>query len=291
MKRNALGRGLGAILPIEGPIPTPQEIQKSHTVEEIPIEAIEANPFQPRLDFPQEELDQLAESIRQHGLIQPITVRKIAPGRYQLIAGERRLRAAKKAGLTVLPAYVREAENTEMLAFALIENIQRQDLNPIETALAYQRLAQECNLTLEKIADYVGKSRPTINNFIRLLRLPPEIQKALKEGKIDMGHARPLIPIDDPHVQLLLFRQIIEKGLSARQVEELVRKYTEKPSAPTLPPPSATELALKEIQKRLTLNLGAPVSIQMRKGGKGEIRIRFTSQEELDRLLELLGHS
>ncbi|GIV25918.1 MAG: chromosome partitioning protein ParB [Bacteroidia bacterium] len=286
MKPRGLGRGLGAILPVDE-----EAVQSSHAVQEIPIEAIEPNPYQPRLDFPEEELQELAESIRQHGLIQPITVRQVGQT-YQLIAGERRWRAAKKAGLTHLPAYVRTADSTEMLAFALVENVQRSNLNPIELALAYKRLMEECGLSQEEVARYVGKSRPTIANTLRLLRLPPEIQKALKEGTLTEGHARPLLTLDSPDLQLQIFREIQEKGLTVRQVEALVQAYTTPSPAQKAQkaqrPLSEWEVHLNELAKTLTYRFHAPVQIRARPNGQGELRIHFSSTEDLERLLELL---
>lgn len=283
MKPKGLGRGLGAILPVEE-----TTVQQAHAVQEIPIEKIMPNPYQPRLEFAEEELEALSESIRQHGLIQPITVRQVGD-RYELIAGERRWRAAKKAGLLTLPAYVRAADTTEMLAFALVENVQRQNLNPIELALAYKRLIEECGLTQEQVAQYVGKSRPTIANTLRLLRLPPEIQKALKEGTLSEGHARPLLSVDSPELQLELFRQILAKGLSVRQVEALVEAYTTPKPAKSQRLPSVEEIHLRDLEKNLSYRLHAQVQIRSRPGGRGEIRIPYTSLEDLERLLELLG--
>lgn len=283
MKQRGLGRGLGAILPVEETV-----IEKSHAVQEIPIDAIEPNPYQPRLDFTEEELGELAESIRQHGLIQPITVRAVGE-KYQLIAGERRWRAAKLAGLTHIPAYVRAADNTQLLTFALVENVQRQNLNPIELALAYKRLMEECGLTQEEVARYVGKSRPTVTNTLRLLRLPPEIQKALKEGTLAEGHARPLLALDSPELQLEVFRQIQQKGLNARQIEALIAQLTTPKSQKAPPPPSMMEVHLAEVAKSLTYHLHAPVEVKSKSDGSGEVRIRYTSPEDLDRILELLG--
>jgi ParB family chromosome partitioning protein len=262
-------------------------IERSHAVQEIPIDRIEPNPLQPRLEFPEEELEALAESIRQHGLIQPITVRQVGD-KYQLIAGERRWRAAKRAGLTHLPAYIRTADSTEMLAFALVENVQRQNLNPIELALAYKRLMEECGLTQEQVAQYVGKSRPAVANTLRLLRLPPEIQKALKEGTLTEGQARPLLALDSPDLQLQVFHEILKKGLNARQVEALVAQYTTpRPKKPAREP-SLAELQLTELQKTLSYRFHAPVTFKSRPDGSGEIRIQYSSWEDLERLLELL---
>ncbi|MCS7188449.1 MAG: ParB/RepB/Spo0J family partition protein [Bacteroidia bacterium] len=281
MKLRGLGRGLGAILPVDEGL-----IERSHTVQEIPIEKVEPNPYQPRLDFGEEELEELAASIRQHGLIQPITVRQIGD-RYQIIAGERRWRAAQKAGVQHLPAYVRTADNTEMLAFALVENVHRQNLNPIELALAYKRLIEECQLSQEQVAELVGKSRSTIANTLRLLRLPPEIQKALKEGIISEGHARPLLALSSSDAQLQVFKQIRQKGLNVRQVEALVSRYTSS-STPSSPLLSPAEVQLREVEKTLSYHLHAEVRINSNSKGRGEIRITFTSWEDLERLLELL---
>ncbi|MCS7297270.1 MAG: ParB/RepB/Spo0J family partition protein [Bacteroidia bacterium] len=283
MKARGLGRGLGAILPIEDSV-----IERSHAVEEIPIDAIEPNPYQPRLDFAEEELQELADSIQKHGLIQPITVRAVG-NKYQLIAGERRWRAARKAGLTHIPAYVRTADNTQLLAFALVENVHRQNLNPIELALAYRRLMEECGLTQEEVAQYVGKSRPTIANTLRLLRLPPEIQKALKAGTLSEGHARPLLSLESPDLQLEVFRQIQEKGLSVRQVEALVARLTASPAKKTLRSLPDIDIHTKELAQALTHHFHTPVEVRRKADGSGEVRIRYASEKDLERLLEIFG--
>lgn len=285
MKGRGLGRGLGAILPVEE-----EMVRTSHAVSEIPIEQIEPNPYQPRLEFESESLEALVESIRLHGVIQPITVRPVGD-RYQIISGERRWRAAKKAGLTTIPAYIRRADNTQLLALALVENVQRQDLNPIELALAYQRLIEECQLTQEEVAQQVGRSRPAVANTLRLLRLPPPIQKALKEGVLTEGHARPLLAIDNPDQQLALFYQIIDKGLSVREVEALVNQLSrpsdEKPKKASTPTPLSAQI--KALENTLMEKLHAPVQLRYRRDGSGEIRIRYASEADLERLLEMLG--
>ncbi|MCS7161754.1 MAG: ParB/RepB/Spo0J family partition protein [Bacteroidia bacterium] len=283
MKPRGLGRGLGAILPIEESV-----IATSHSVQEIPVSQIEPNPYQPRLDLKAEDLQELADSIRQHGLIQPITVRPVGD-KYQLIAGERRWRAAQLAGLTHIPAYVRTADNTQLLALALVENVQRQDLNPIELALAYKRLIEECGLSQEAVAQYVGKSRPAVTNTLRLLRLPPEIQKALKEGTLSEGQARPLLALETPEAQLQIFRLIQAKGLSAREVEALVAAQTRPKRPPKAASPTPAEIHLREVAHSLTYHLHAPVEIKHRASGKGEVRIHYTSLEDLERILERLG--
>ncbi len=282
-----LGRGLGAILPVDE-----ETIQQSHAVQEVPIDHIEPNPYQPRLSFDEEELSELAESIRQHGLIQPITVRQVGE-RYQIISGERRWRAARAAGLITIPAYVRAADNTQLLTFALVENVQRQDLNPIELALAYKRMIEECGLTQEEVARAVGRNRATIANTLRLLRLPPEIQKALKEGTITEGHARPLLAIDDPAAQLALFHRILKENLSVREVEGLVNQLLS-PPAPTpqtLKPLTPLAAQLKALETQLMQSLHAQVRIAPKRDGSGEIRIRYTSHEDLERLLEKISRT
>ncbi len=281
-----LGRGLGAILPVDEEI-----IQRSHAVQEIPIDLIEPNPYQPRLSFDDEELAQLTESIRQHGLIQPITVRQVGE-RYQIISGERRWRAARAAGLSSIPAYVRAADNTQLLTFALVENVQRQDLNPIELALAYKRMMEECGLTQEEVAQAVGRSRATIANTLRLLRLPPEIQKALKTGALTEGHARPLLAIDNPDTQLALFHRIIQENLTVREVERLVNQLLQPPPAASKPrPPTPLEAQLKALETHLMQTLHATVRITPKRDGSGEIRIRYTSPDDLERILEKLRAS
>jgi ParB family chromosome partitioning protein len=285
--QRGLGRGLGAILPVDE-----ETIQQSHAVQEIPIDQIERNPYQPRLDFDEEELAELTESIRQHGLIQPITVRQVGE-RYQVISGERRWRAAKAAGLTTIPAYVRAADNTQLLTFALVENVQRRDLNPIELALAYKRMMEECGLIQEEVARAVGRSRATIANTLRLLRLPPEIQKALKEGTITEGHARPLLAIDDPAAQLALFHRILKENLSVREVEGIVNQLLSPPApTPQKPRPiTPLEAQIKALENQLMQSLHAQVRIALKRDGSGEIRIRYTSHEDLERLLEKISRS
>ncbi|MEM9859557.1 MAG: ParB/RepB/Spo0J family partition protein, partial [Bacteroidota bacterium] len=225
-KRNALGRGLGALLE-DTPSPAPHELKPSpsttNSMDEIEISSIEVNPFQPRTYFDKEALEELAESIAVQDIIQPITVRKLSSNQYQLISGERRLQASKLAGLKAVPAYVRVADDQQMLEMALIENIQRENLNAIEIALSYQRLLSECDLRQEELGDRVGKNRSTVNNYLRLLKLPPDIQIALRDKKISMGHARALINVDNVDHQLDIFSRIIQNDLSVRKVEELVR--------------------------------------------------------------------
>ena len=254
----------------------------------ISLDQIEVNPFQPRHDFNEQALQELANSMRVHGIVQPITVRKIGARKYQLIAGERRLRAAKIAGLEEVPAFVRTADDEQMLEMALVENTHREDLNAIEVAINYKRLIDECNLKQEDLAEKVGKDRTTVTNYLRLLKLPPEIQGALKSKVISMAHARALTGIDDPVLQLHLYKEISGKELSVRQTEELIRSYTggnkrtEKKS-PTLPP------AYQRMQEKMASHLSTKVLIKRRRLGKGDIIIQFYSDSDLERLSELLS--
>ena len=221
IKRSALGRGLGAL--IEGSETTQAPGPVSN---EVLISEIEANPFQPRIHFDEEALTDLANSIKELGIIQPITLRKLESGKYQIIAGERRFRASKIAGLTSLPAFVREAGDETMLEMALVENIQREDLDAIEIALSYQRLIDECNLTQETLSEKVGKKRSTISNYLRLLRLPAPIQKAIRDQEITMGHARALVNIQEPETQIMIYRQVVKYDFSVRKTEDIVRKIS-----------------------------------------------------------------
>lgn len=254
----------------------------------IPLDQIEVNPFQPRHDFDELALKELADSIRVHGIVQPITVRKIGTKKYQLIAGERRIRAAKLAGLTEIPSFVRNVDDEEMLEMALIENTHREDLNAIEIAINYKRLIDECNLKQEDLAEKVGKDRTTVTNYLRLLKLPPEIQQALKSKAISMAHARSLISIDDPVVQLQMHKEISGKELSVRQTEELARAYsggnkrTEKKAA-TLPH------AYQRLQEKMASHLSTRVSIKRKRLGRGDITIEFYSDDDLERLSQLLS--
>ncbi len=290
VKKKELGMGIRALLANAEAAPEKQEEvvrELSHTVAMIPVSEIEVNPFQPRKEFDEEALQELADSIKVHGLIQPITVRRLSEHSYQLISGERRLRAARLAGLDEVPAYIRLANDQEMLEMALVENIQREDLNAIEVAITYQRLIDECKLTHEALSARVGKKRSTVTNFLRLLRLPPEIQKAVKERQISMGHARALAGIEDLPLQLVIFRQVIEKGLSVRATEDLIRKHSEA-SAPKKKAGAELPEAYKRVQDQLSRALGAKVQLKRNKQGKGQIVIPFVNDDDLNRLLELL---
>lgn len=290
-KRNALGRGLGALL--QDSSSDNKEGSESSSVgsmNEILLEEIEANPYQPRTDFDQEALEELAESIRIQGIIQPVTVRKLSSNQYQLISGERRLQASKIAGLQAIPAYIRIADDQQMLEMALIENIQRENLNAIEIALSYQRLIAECNLKQEELGDRVGKKRTTVNNYLRLLRLPPDIQAGIRDSKISMGHARALINIDDISAQLKIFQNIMKNDLSVRKTEELARKYqskSEEKEKGNEPVTLSTEL--RSIQNKLSSHFGTRVLLKNDSSNKGEIKIPFVSHEDLNRILEIIN--
>ncbi len=296
-RKRALGKGLGDILgdDLAQKAASPKGAEKAPqatTVQEIPVDQIETNPFQPRTEFEEEALSELADSISQHGIIQPLTLRKLADKQYQLIAGERRLRAAKLAGLSQLPAYIRTANDEQMLEMALIENIQREDLNPVEIALSYQRMIDELGLKQNELGTKVGKKRSTVTNYLRLLKLSPDIQTSLRKGVISMGHGRTLIGIEQQAVQLRVFDEIVEKGLSVRQTEALVRKLTTpqepKKEAKTDGKPSTDEIHLRNVEKGLEERFGSRVKINQNAAGKGQIVINYSSVGDLNRILELM---
>jgi ParB family chromosome partitioning protein len=280
IKRNALGRGLGAL--IEG-----SDINPGTPVSnEVSIHEIEANPFQPRIHYDEESLQDLAASIRELGIIQPITLRKLDNGKYQIIAGERRFRAAKIAGLTTIPSFVREAGDESMLEMALVENIQREDLDAIEIALSYQRLIDECKLTQETLSDKVGKKRSTISNYLRLLRLPAVIQKAIREQVISMGHARALINIQDAETQIMIYRQVVKYDFSVRKTEEIVRKISSEdgegtPVKKTAPFPEE----YNDLKNHLGKYFNTGIVFKINEVGKGKIEIPFADQKELERII------
>jgi ParB family chromosome partitioning protein len=295
-KKEALGKGIRALL---SDMDEETEILKIsdkdqdsivNTVPKILLEYIEVNPYQPRKDFNEDALNELANSIKVHGVIQPITVRKIDEKKYQLIAGERRFRASKLANLKDIPAYVRTTNDQELVEIALIENIQREDLNAMEIALTYQRLIDEIQLTHENLADRLGKDRSTVTNYLRLLKLPPEIQKALRDKSITMGHARTIISIPEIDKQLFILKEIIKNDLSVRKTEELAKivgqknsnKGNTEPATPNLP------LAYKQVEQRLMDRLETKVKIKKGKAEKGEILIPFYSTSDLNRLLDLI---
>jgi ParB family chromosome partitioning protein len=293
-RKKGLGRGLGALLSDSDAVqqPTPSAEEKQDSIQEIPVQSIEPNPFQPRQDFAPEALQELAESIKVHGIIQPITVRRLEEGKYQIISGERRWQASQLAGLSTIPAYVRTADDQQMLEMALIENIQRQDLNPIEIALSYQRLITECGLKQEELGERVGKKRSTVTNYLRLLKLPPDIQAGLRDGLLNMGHARALVALEDPAQQIFIYKKIVNEKLSVRQVEQLVQAVQKKKPTGANKSQKSGDLApeLKQLQQRLSSHFGTKIQIKTGKSpDKGEIKIPFTSIDELNRLLEILN--
>lgn len=284
-KFNALGRGLDALISNDD-----VTTQGSSSINEIQIDRIHANPNQPRRDIDEEALQELAASIKQIGIIQPITLRQMDDGTYQIIAGERRWRASKLAGLTSIPAYVRTANDENMMQMALVENIQREDLNAIEIALAYNNLMEQFHLTQEQLADKVGKKRTTIANYLRLLKLPAEVQMALKSKKVDQGHARALLGLDSPSLQLKLFNEIQKNDYSVRKVEQMVHEINSGESVKSGRKTLTAQQRLPEEYNMLKNHLSeffhTKVQMTMSPGGKGRITIPFGSQDELDRLMQ-----
>jgi ParB family chromosome partitioning protein len=294
-KRNALGRGLSALLNDSETVnhtkvnaPAAAEIASPGSVNEIQLTEIETNPFQPRTDFDGQALTELADSIKLQGLIQPITVRRLGPHSYQLISGERRFRASKLAGLTQIPAYVRTANDQQMLEMALVENIQRENLNAIEVALSFQRMLEECHLKQEELGDRVSKNRSTVTNYLRLLRLPPSIQASIRDGQISMGHAKALLAVDDPTKQIFYHQHIINKGLSVRMAEELVRESMKEPVKKEKKPSGAVSFQVQKIQDDLASKFSTRVKLKVDERGKGSIEIPFLSQDDLNRILEIM---
>ncbi|TAE21389.1 MAG: ParB/RepB/Spo0J family partition protein [Cytophagales bacterium] len=293
-RMTGLGRGLGALLHDSdggGRHPKPSPFETISTMTEINVGHIETNPFQPRSRFDQEALNELADSIRTQGIIQPITVRQLGKDHYQLIAGERRLQASKIAGLTHIPAYVRTANDQQMLEMALIENIQRENLNSMEIALSYQRLITECSLKQEELGERVGKNRTTVNNYIRLLKLPPVIQASLRDNVISMGHARAIINIDNPDTQIKLFKKIVDEDWSVRKVEDAVRNLSSEDDETSIRRVTLPKQEIRTLQFKLSSMFGTKVSIKADEKHKGEIKIPFTSQEELNKILVVLNSS
>jgi len=296
-KKQALGRGLGALLQHADTDITSKSIDvdaESHivgAVAELEISTIETNPFQPRTQFEKEALLELTNSIKELGIIQPITVRKLGYGKYQLISGERRFRASQVAGLTKIPAFIRIANDQEMLEMALVENIQRENLDAIEVAFSYQKLIEECNLTQEKMSERVGKKRSTVANYLRLLKLPAKIQLGIRTKDITMGHARALINIKDEKKQIKVFNRVVSEGLSVRQTEELAKDNKEEETSLALKPRANSNLSFSQqkIKDDLSEFLKSEVKLQKSSKGKGKILIPFNSDVDLERIAELLG--
>ncbi|MCA0270129.1 MAG: ParB/RepB/Spo0J family partition protein [Bacteroidetes bacterium] len=312
-KGAALGRGLGALLsapssaadaPEGGDVRPPSSLYQFEDrvrflgrVAELEIDQIRPNPYQPRKHFDETALEELAASIRQLGIIQPVTVRAMGSGRFEIISGERRLRASRRAGLKRIPAFVREADTEAMLEMAIVENVQREALNPIEVALGYQRLIEECGLNQEAVAAKVGKNRTTVTNFLRLLRLPPRVQAALRDGTLSAGHARALVALEDAEAQVRIMTKAVDEGLSVRDVEDLVRQAKDKPAAseapgapvPVKPAPNRDDLVLQQFADRLRSRLATQVAIKHKGPQGGRIEIAYYSNDDLERLLGALG--
>jgi ParB family chromosome partitioning protein len=300
-KRNALGRGLSALLDDNDTVNKPQrnsnplantsdeKVVSQSNFQEIHISLIEVNPFQPRIDFDQDAIEELAESIRVQGIIQPITVRRLSENSFQLISGERRFQASQKAGLEKIPAYIRTADDQQMLEMAIIENIQRENLNAVEVALSYQRLMDECNLKQEELGERVGKKRASVNNYLRLLKLPPSIQSGVRDKRISFGHARALINVENTDFQLALFEKIVTEGLSVRKVEELVRNAQKEKEEPELSSkPKQINPEVVRLQANLSSHFGTKIQVVSDAKSKGNITIPFVSLEDLNRILEIL---
>lgn len=286
IKRQALGRGLNSLISMDD---TPA--QGSSAINDINISQISPNPDQPRRDFDEEALEELARSIRELGIIQPLSLRKVGADQYQIIAGERRYRAAKLAGLSSVPAYIRTANDTELTEMALIENIQREDLNAIEIALTFKKLIDHYNLTQERLSERIGKKRATVANFLRLLRLPADVQLGLRDKRIDMGHARALLSVEDPKVQLKLYEEILKEGLSVRRVEELAKKFREGvQEEPDVPKKATQTFSNKDfdiLRDHLSSRFSTAVKVSCDASGKGKIAFSFKNEDELQRLIAI----
>jgi len=308
-KKQALGKGIRALLNTideelkdnAAPASVPPSVSGQNnggnaaptsSITRIPIAQIEVNPKQPRRDFDEQALAELSESIKLHDIIQPVTVIKINPTRYQLISGERRWRASKMAGLKDIPAYIRTADDQQLLEMALLENLQRENLNAIEISLSYKRLMDECDLTQEQVAERMKKERSTVTNYLRLLKLPPDIQKAVRDGNLSMGHARAIIGLDKVDEQLYVYREVTEKGLSVRQVEQLVKNMlaADKPaSAATAAAPLKLPPAYKRIEDNMASHFSTKVKLDRKKNGKGAVVIEFYSDEDLERIMDKMN--
>ena len=283
IKRNALGRGLDSLISMDDVQPS-----GSSAINEIAIDLIKPNPDQPRINFDEEALEELATSIRELGIIQPLTLRSAEAGTYMIISGERRYRAAKLAGLDTVPAYVRTANDSELTEMALIENIQREDLNAIEIALTFRKLIDQYNLTQDRLSERIGKKRATIANFLRLLKLPAEVQLGLRDKAVDMGHARALLSVEKPTMQLKLYNEILKKGLSVRQVEQRAKEMNEEGSTePKAPAKKVNNADYDVLKQHLSKSFGVAVSFACNKDGKGKISFPFKNEEELERIIRI----
>lgn len=288
--RNALGRGLGSLISMDD---TPA--RGTSAINDIDLSQISPNPEQPRTTFDEDALNELAASIAELGIIQPLSLRKTGPDSYQIIAGERRYRAAKIAGLTSVPAYIRTANEAELTEMALIENIQREDLNAIEIALTFKKLIDQYNLTQERLSERIGKKRATVANFLRLLKLPAEVQLGLRDKRVDMGHARALLSVDNPSVQLKIYKEILRQGLSVRKVEELAKAYQEgkKEGADTASKTGNNPFSNHDfdlLKKHLSAAFNAPVKFSCDRKGRGQITFQFSSEDDLARLISMFDN-
>jgi len=286
-KRNALGKGLGALIEDAGN----GNNYQVDAVNEISLDLIEVNPYQPRTTFDEDALNELASSIKEIGVIQPITVRQISDSRFQLITGERRFRAARIAGIHKMPAFIRTADDQAMLEMALVENIQREDLDAIEVAISYQRLIEECSLTQENLSGRVGKKRATISNYLRLLKLPAEIQLGIRDHKISMGHARALINIEDPDQQLQAYYRILDEGLSVRKTEEMIRELSQTQARKSPGRTAKKELPeeYKQLKSHLASHFDTNIEMKRNDNGKGKIVIPFKSDKDLERIMSIIN--
>ena len=283
IKRNALGRGLDSLISMDDVQPS-----GSSAINEIAIDLIKPNPDQPRINFDEEALEELATSIRELGIIQPLTLRSAEAGTYMIISGERRYRAAKLAGLDTVPAYVRTANDSELTEMALIENIQREDRNALDIALTSRKLIDQYNLTQERLSERIGKKRATIANFLRLLKLPAEVQLGLRDKAVDMGHARALLSVEKPTMQLKLYNEILKKGLSVRQVEQRAKEMNEEGSTePKAPAKKVNNADYDVLKQHLSKSFGVAVSFACNKDGKGKISFPFKNEEELERIIRI----
>ncbi len=295
-KKRALGKGLGALLDQSGVEPQPvYDVEKDllavGTIGKVPVDIIEVNPHQPRTDFDEEALNDLAASIKEQGVIQPITLRKIGDNKLQLISGERRLKASKMAGLTDIPAYIIAAEDNTMLEMAIVENIQRENLNPIEIAMGYKQLIEDYKLTQETLSERLGKSRSSIANFLRLLKLPGEIQIGLRQELISTGHAKALLSLEDPQTQLEVYQDVLAQDLSVRELEEIIKQLLsneEEQKTPVKKPKAANQKEYRELKKVLEERFNTRIQLKNRANGQGSIVISYRSENDLLRIAELL---
>jgi ParB family chromosome partitioning protein len=290
-QKSGLGKGLSALISNASTEVRSNIVQSVQNFSEIDIDKIEVNPFQPRADFNDNSMDELTQSIKLHGLIQPITVRMTQIGTFEIISGERRYRASRLAGLSKIPAYIRVANDQSMLEMALIENTHREDLNPIEVALSYQRLIEEINISQEVVAERVGKNRSTVSNFLRLLRLPAQIQLSIKNGEVSMGQARPLIGIENEEEQLDIFYRIVNESLSVRQVEELIKNFKQNPKSKSKKIKVKVDSShLAPFVEQFEKKLDSKVKVVVSASGKGEITIQFKDNEDLLRISQLIDN-